>query len=358
MSSMTSDSTVVHEAAPVRIALLGCGAIGEIVARNVYSDAEKRGYEVVAVIDRDPERARTVATLLGVEAHASLASVQQSMEVDAVDIRLPHDAHSAALLESLERGLHVLVEKPLATTLEHGRRMRDAVLSHDRVVAVAENYPHLLAVSAARKAIAANRIGEILTIRSTRAFTLDGIWVRGDWRVGPGQSAGILLDQGTHHTSLLRALGGEIVSVAAQSSAPAVSPNRGVNPETVVVTARFASGLVAHSLYCWGTPAVGIECEGVVFGTEGRLEIRVSYESCDGCAVLVDGSERAPTSISAPENYYDSHRSIILDWVSAIRDGHVPRVTVADALKDLEVVIAARQSVELDGAIVRIGERA
>src|SRR5581483_799207 len=65
------------------------------------------------------------------------------------------------------------------------------------------------------------RVGDVLTLRSTRAFTLDGVWLRDGWRRGGGESAGLLLDQGTHHTSLLRYLGGPIAWVTAQASTPA-----------------------------------------------------------------------------------------------------------------------------------------
>ena len=297
----------------LRIALVGCGAIGELVARRVYASPPP-GCRVVAVVDRVAERAAAVGDLLGVPSFGSVP------DVDAVDIRLPHDGHAAAVLAALDAGLHVLVEKPLATTDADGQAVVAAAADSGLTVAVAENYPHLRAVQAAVAAIAAGRIGDLVAVRTTRAYRLDGIWVRDGWR----QGAGILLDQGTHHTSLLRRLGGEIDAVTGFGGA-----------DTVGLTVRFASGVTGQSLYTWVTPAAGAEIEATAYGTGGRIYIRVSYDGPGGSAVvddqvLVDG-----------EDYYDSHRAIVADWVAAIREGRPPLVTAADAFADLKVVLEA-----------------
>jgi len=330
---------------PVRIALLGCGAIGEVVAQRVYATAKATGYQVVAAVDRLPERAEAIAELLGVPAFSSLKVACANVEVDAVDIRLPHDQHAAAVLEALAAGCHVLVEKPLATTLADGREILAAAARSDLTVAVAENYPHLLAVQAAQKAIADGRVGDVVALRSTRAYRIGGVWTRDGWRTGDGPAAGILLDQGTHHTSMLRRLAGEVVAVAASGDSAR---------DTVSLTTRFASGVTAQSLYSWVTPAVAAETEATVFGTAGRIDIQVDYETNDGRAVLFAGENRQV--LSPAENYYDSHLTMVADWVESIRDRRAPRVTVADAFADLEVVLAAARSLAEGGSLVAIDE--
>ncbi|MEV7623589.1 Gfo/Idh/MocA family oxidoreductase [Actinoplanes sp. NPDC089786] len=310
----------------VRIALVGCGAIGELVARRVYASPPP-GARVVAVVDRVAHRAAEVGALLGVPAFTDLAEVPA---VDAVDIRLPHDAHAAAVLHALDAGLHVLVEKPLATTEADGRALVEAAGASDRVVAVAENYPHLATVQAAARAIEAGRIGELVAVRTTRAYRLDGVWLRDGWRQDGGPAAGILLDQGTHHTSLLRHLAGPIAAVTASGGA-----------DTVGLTLRFASGVIGQSLYTWVTPAFGPEIEATAYGTGGRIDIRVDYEGTGGSAVLRSGEV-----LVEGEDYYDSHRAIVADWVGAIREGRTPLVDAASAFADLRVVLAAAEEVD------------
>jgi predicted dehydrogenase len=322
------------------VALVGCGGIGELVARHVYAHADPGSFRLVAAVDPQAERSRAVAAALGVPAYPSVqAAVDDGVVIDAADIRTPHAAHADTACDALGRGWHVLVEKPLATRLEDGERIRRAAAAAGRVAAVAENYPHIRAVRAARDAIAAGAVGEVLTLRSTRAFTLDGVWLRDGWRRDDGPSAGLLLDQGTHHTSLLRYLGGPISQVSAVPSGAEEG-----RADTLLLTLRFASGLAAQSLYSWTAFPLVAEAEGTVFGTSGRIEIRVDYDTDQGGAFLWDEDNPGGRPISPAENYYDSHTSIVEDWVAAIRSGGQPQVTLDDGLADLAVVLAAGRS--------------
>lgn len=326
----------------IRIALLGCGAMGEAIARRIHAVHNGLDCRVAAAIDTRPDRAALVGDLLGVPAFTSLAEAH-AHGIDAVDIRLPHHLHAEAALAAIERGLPVLIEKPVATTPTDAL---DVVRAADRagvVAAVAENYPHLRAVRAATDAIAEGAIGELVTVRTTRAYQLGGVWVRDGWRRGGGPSSGILLDQGTHHTSLLRAVAGEIDVVSAQS-AP--------DGETVLLTARFAGGLIGQSLYTWRTPPLDGEPEATVFGTTGRIDIGVSYQASSGHAVRHDGA--GPQPLSEAENYYDSHRLIIADWVAAITEHREPLVSARDASRDLAVVLAAQASLNDGGRPVEV----
>lgn len=339
----------------VRVALVGCGAIGELVARHVYATATG-GFGLVAAIDPQAGRRQAVAGALKVPAYPSVqAAAGDGVMIDAVDIRTPHGAHAGPACDALRRGWHVLVEKPLATTMADGERIRRAAAEAGRVVAVAENYPHIAAVRAAREAIAAGAVGDVLALRSSRLFTLDGVWLQDGWRRGDGPSGGLLLDQGTHHTSLLRYLGGPVRQVSAVAS-PAAGRSEGGGADTLLLTLRFASGLAAQSLYSWTAYPLAAEAEGTVIGSRGRIEIRVDYETDQGGAALWDEEAPGGRAISPPENYYDSHRSIVEDWASAIRSGGRPLVTVEDGLADLAVVLAAARSLDAGGRPVDIAE--
>lgn len=342
----------------VRIVLVGCGAIGWEVATRVYAHPTGGRYRLVAAVDPHADRADAVGALLGIPAFASLAEVLAAgVEFDAVDQRLPHHLHADAAVEVLTAGRHVLVEKPLATSIADAMRMVAAGEGGGVVAAVAENYPHLSAVKAARHAIAAGQAGAIRALRTTRAYTLGGVWVRDGWRAGTGPSSGIMLDQGTHHTSLLRQLGGEITAVAAQHSTAPEDAGDG-EVETVLLTVRFASGLIGHSVYSWGAAALVDEAEATVFGSKARIDVRVSYEADLGHARCFDAHAQTPqgTAISPPENYYGSHRLMVDDWVAAIIEQRQPLVTFADAAADLAVVFAAATSLQHGGDFVEVAQ--
>jgi predicted dehydrogenase len=174
------------------------------------------------------------------------------------------------------------------------------------------------------------------------------VWVRDGWRTGGGAAAGILLDQGTHHTSLLRRLAGEVAAVSA-------TPGRSV-ADTLGLTVRFASGVLGQSLYTWTTPPTGVETEAVVYGTAGRIEIGVAYDSAEGSAVLITPGA-PPEPLVTGEYYYDTHRAIVADFAAAITGDRLPVVDVADALADLEVVLAAAESLHDGGREVATSGR-
>ncbi|MEV8378752.1 Gfo/Idh/MocA family oxidoreductase [Kribbella sp. NPDC056861] len=318
----------------VRVALAGAGAIGEIVARDTYPGA---AVELVAVVDPDQKRAEAVAKYSGARAFGELKDALD--EVDAVDVRVPHHLHAQVALTAIEHGKHVLVEKPIATTLDDARRIVDAARSAGVVLAVAENYPHLQAVQQARALLADGVIGRTLAVRSTRAYQLDGVWRR-DWREGTGPAGGILLDQGTHQVSLIRQLAGSVSAVSAVGS-----------HETLSLTLRLDSGIVAQSLLTWQSPGTWDQSEATLYGDAGRLDVVVDYEQHQGGYALwtPDRTERLGN-----ENYYDSHASIVNDWAAAIQESRDPLVIGEEGLEDLAVVIAAADSLQADGAFIDV----
>ncbi len=118
-------------AKPLRVAVVGVGHLGAIHAR-IYAESDQA--ELVAVIDRDGERAETLARELGCRALSDPAELGD--DVQAVSIVVPTVFHADVAVPLLERGIPCLVEKPLAENLE----------SADRILAAAERGGAALAV--------------------------------------------------------------------------------------------------------------------------------------------------------------------------------------------------------------------
>jgi len=124
-SGASAASAAARAGAPLRAAVVGVGHLGRHHARLMK---EVPGVELVAVVDSRLEHARGVAEPLGVPALASADELPA--DVEAVSVAVPTSAHHAVVCPLLERGLHVLVEKPMAATLEEARAM--AALARDR----------------------------------------------------------------------------------------------------------------------------------------------------------------------------------------------------------------------------------
>lgn len=105
----------------MRVAAIGVGSLGRHHARNYAELAADGRVELVGVCDIDPETAARVAGEHGCEAFADFRELMHG--VDAVSIATPTETHCEIACELLSQGVHVLVEKPIALTLDQADRM-------------------------------------------------------------------------------------------------------------------------------------------------------------------------------------------------------------------------------------------
>lgn len=115
----------------VRVGVIGAGALGKHHAR-LYAASPQA--ELVGVYDANPATAREVAASHGVQPYAKLAELCQA--VDAVSVAVPTDLHYQVVVEVLGLGRHVLVEKPLAASVEQGRQLVAQAEAADLILAV------------------------------------------------------------------------------------------------------------------------------------------------------------------------------------------------------------------------------
>ncbi len=116
---------------PLRVAVIGAGHMGRHHAR-IYADLDT--CELVAVVDKDQARAQEIASKHGGRALTSASDV--TSELDAVSVAVPTVYHAEVAIPLLERGVAVLVEKPLAPDSNAARQLLDASRKHNRVLQV------------------------------------------------------------------------------------------------------------------------------------------------------------------------------------------------------------------------------
>ncbi len=116
---------------PVKAVVVGVGHLGQHHARLMK---EVPGAELVAVVDSDPKRAEAIAGPLGVPGLSSLDSIPD--DVTAASVAVPTSRHRDIVMPLLEQGVSVLVEKPMAATLEEAREMEAAARERGLVLQV------------------------------------------------------------------------------------------------------------------------------------------------------------------------------------------------------------------------------
>jgi len=148
------------------VAVIGAGYWGPNLVRNFRGSPD---WDLVAVCDLDERRARSVVgSRSTVEVETSLTALLARSDLDAVAIATPARTHAPIALAAFEAGKHVLVEKPLADSVESAAAMVSAAEDAGRVLMIDHTYCYTPAVTYIRDTLAAGTLGEILYIDSTR----------------------------------------------------------------------------------------------------------------------------------------------------------------------------------------------
>jgi predicted dehydrogenase len=187
----------------LRGGLVGFGFIAEKGHLPAYRSRAGRQVDIVAVSDVCEAR-RWLANqhLPAAAIYSDYRAMFARSELDFVDICLPPAHHAAVAHAALDSGLHVLCEKPLATSAEAARAMLDHAAMAKRVIFPCHNYKHAPVVKQVRRIIDSGRIGRVgmVTLNTLRNTHAQGVseW-RPDWRREHSISGGgIAMDHGSH----------------------------------------------------------------------------------------------------------------------------------------------------------------
>jgi UDP-N-acetylglucosamine 3-dehydrogenase len=181
-----------------RVALIGLGAMGRNHLR-VLGDLE--GAELAAVCDSDPKAVEAVSRKHSVPGYSSWGEMLERERLDAAVVAVPTRFHLQAGLAALEHGLHVLVEKPIATDLEEGRKLVEAARRAGRLLAVGHIERFNPAVRELQRRLAEGEIGRIFQIQARRQGPFPA-------RI---RDVGVVIDLATHDLDVMCKLAGSDV---------------------------------------------------------------------------------------------------------------------------------------------------
>src|SRR5215217_777503 len=229
----------------MRVGLVGAGFMGG-VHLNAYAAIPE--VEVFGVADACTEAAVAGAEMVGARPYASFEELVAAEGVELVDVCLPTAFHRDLALLAAGEGKHVILEKPIARTMEDAREILEA-FSDDGprlfVGHVVRFFPEYVRI---KEKISAGDLGTIGVVRTSRRspFLLGWNDWYADWRL----SGGVLLDLVIHDFDFLRWALGEVERVYARGML-----GREYNRlDYVLATLRFESGAIAHVEGQWGYP--------------------------------------------------------------------------------------------------------
>src|SRR5437667_1474402 len=335
----------------VRIAVAGAGLIG---LRHIEETQRSQSAQLSAIVDPSP-RAAEIAKREGVPIYSSLDELIAKARPDVIDLATPNQMHVEQSLQCIAAGIPVLVEKPVAHTLEEGKRLIETAERANAKLLVGHHRRHSPILHKAVEVIQSGILGPIVAVMGSAVFYKpDNYYDEAPWRRQPG--GGPILINMIHEVGNLRAMVGEIVAVQAF----AANATRGFPVEdTVAINLKFANGALGTFLLS--------DTAGSAKSWEQTSQENKSYSTYpdEDCYVIVgtNGSLSVPTMrikyyagkeerswwkpfLTRTEEFerIEPLAAQIEHFAAVIRGDAEPLVTARDGLQNLRVTDAIAEA--------------
>ena len=333
--------------ARIRLGMVGGGNdafIGGV--HRIASRIDDRFELVAGALSSTPEKSKASAEALGIPrsygSFSEMAEAEAGREdgIEAVSIVTPNHVHAAAAIAFLERGIHVICDKPLTATMEDAKALEQAVKNSKALFVLTHNYTGYPMIRQARAMVAEGALGKLRVIQAeypqdwlTETLESEGL-KQAEWRTDPARSGagGSVGDIGTHAYNLacfVSGLKGESLAADLHS----FGPGRALDDNAHVLL-RFADGVRGM---LWSSQVAPGNDNGLrlrIYGEKGGLEWvqedpnylwftphgepkRVLRRGGAGFHPAAEGASRIPPG--HPEGYLEGFANIYSEAADAIR---------------------------------------
>jgi predicted dehydrogenase len=331
---------------------------GEVSARGHLAGWSARpGVQIVAIHDPIAARRHAAINLLrNIRVYDNLELMLDGERVDFLDIASPPAYHATAARLALAAGVNVLVEKPLCLTRGEFASLRQEAVTAARVLMCVHNWKYALAYQRAQALISSGRLGALAELTLIRLrhgpAGSSGIVGGGErWRLDPRVGGGILIDHGWHTAYLAQSLIGG-VQPSAVSARFESAPGSEVD-EVADLRVEFPAGKIARIFLSWRGPAR--RTSAVIRGTDATLEIEDNRLTLTSRSGLV---EDCSVVDALDDSYHPSwFAGMAAEFERAIAHGSdaaIAQHNLAEAEDALAMIVAARESNRLGGALIRL----
>jgi predicted dehydrogenase len=339
----------------VRVGVAGAGIWGRMHVRAYVQHASA---ELVAICDLNQARAEEVATDYGIPQHFGNVDDLLDAELDAISVVTPDAAHADITIKAAERGVHVLVEKPLATTVDECERMISAASSHNVILMVDWHNRWNPPIYDAQRCIRNGEIGEVTYIYYRLS---DTIYVPTKMLPWSGEST-VLQFLGSHALdTTCWLIGHRPVRVTCRRKEGVLTGMGIPTADTYITMVDFSGGATAVVENCWILPQssaslIDHKCE--VIGSKGALYLDPTHGR-----TVAKYTPRTPGGFpdaSFPDMFVTPQvhgRQLgfavepIYHFVECIRDGKKPLTRGEDGLLNTKLIVAAERSADVGEAV-------
>lgn len=321
---------------------LGCIGVGAIMRmRHLPNIRKLDGIELVAFCDTDPKVLSETAKEFGVDrTYSDHHDMLEKEDLDAVSVAVPPFAHTDAEIIAAEKGIHILVEKPPALTMEKAREINEAVERSGIVAAVGFQERYRASNEEVKRRLEGKTLLQALVHRVHGGVAL------APWWSVEATSGGALVENGIHMVDLLRWLAGEIELVSAFNVARTVKTDKLDIPFSQCANFRFHSGAVANVTQYTGANVPGSARNQIILLCEDEtMELSGDRLVSNGEVVFEEEGENAGLRL-------------VRAFVEAVTTGDRQRVRspYRDSLFSLGAVLATTVSNRSNGEPVNLSE--
>jgi UDP-N-acetyl-2-amino-2-deoxyglucuronate dehydrogenase len=332
----------------LRFGLVGCGSIARKHAHALHEYLDQA--EIGAFVDLDVARAQQLSQKYGAPAFSSIREMMASVgdRLDVFSVLTPSGSHCGNVLELVQYGRPIVVEKPMALKLEDADRMIEACDVHGVKLFVVHQNRYNLPIVKAMEAMEQGRFGRLVLgtvrLRWTRnqAYYDSASW-RGTW----AHDGGVFMNQAAHHIDMLTWFMGNVESVRSLAS------TRLVNIEcedTGVAILRFNSGALGVLEATTATRPNDLEGSISILGEKGSVVIGgffmnqlVTWQFADKRPI---DDEMFQMYGNSPADPGYNHGEYLRDVIASVQTKKAALVDGLEGRRSLELITALYESIE------------
>ncbi len=323
----------------LQFGIIGCGRIAERHAEHIH----KKG-KLLAVCDVVKEKADRLAAKYQAKAYYSVRDLlENETSIQVMAICTPNGLHAEHSIQSLNRGLHVLCEKPMAlSSFDCGEMIKAAERNNRRLFAIKQNRFNP-PVEAVKKIIDEGRLGKIYSIQLSCFWNRNSDYYYNSWKGTMDLDGGTLFTQFSHFIDLLYWMLGDVKEVEAKM---ANFHHKGIIEfeDTGVVILRFYSGTIGTINYTVNSYGKNMEGSLTIFGEKGTVKIggqylnELEYQNIEGYKI-----ENLPEGNKANNygNYQGSmsnHDKVYDNLIEVLEHNAAISTSSFEGLKTVEII--------------------
>ena len=333
---------------PLKFALVGCGRIA-VRHAELLGQGQVNSALLSAVCDSDATRAEAFGKRFNVPYFTNMHEMMRVTQLDIVSILTPSGLHAEHTLALAPYGKHIVVEKPMALTLDDADAMIRACIEHKIKLFVVKQNRFNVPIQKLHAAVKAGRFGKLVlgTVRvrwcRTQQYYDQDTW-RGTWAL----DGGVLANQASHHIDLLEWMMGEVDSVFAKGKTALVDIEA---EDTAVVILQFRNGALGVIEATTAVRPKDLEGSVSILGEKGTVEVGGFAANAMKVWNFTDkeaGDEEVMSkySVNPPDVYGFGHHAYYNHVVDCINNDRVQLVDGLEGRKSLELIMAIYESIE------------